>query len=205
MLPVWYGKSSEVDEYIRSTFLGDLNDLKAGRLDSWRGELLPCVAGIVLGDQLSRNACRDTAEMYAADPIALAWCKGLIADGSLNRLPLLMRNFATMPLVHSEDVADLEVGDLDASAGAWPRCVFVGGRYKGPGLGPAAVDRCEHAVGRLPSHEDPAWAGIQHQSGASTASGVRVHAASEPFTPVHARTHPLNPLPLPIQPPFFRS
>lgn len=67
------------------------------------------MAGIILGDQFTRNARRGTASMYDADAKTLEWTHALIADGSIARLPYALRHFAAMPLMHSESLADQEV------------------------------------------------------------------------------------------------
>ncbi|KAL6776072.1 hypothetical protein ACKKBG_A19700 [Auxenochlorella protothecoides x Auxenochlorella symbiontica] len=108
-LGVWYGKSDALDSSIRQSFGGDLDRLLEGRLDGWRSSLLPAVAGIILGDQFTRNARRGTASMYDADAKTLEWTHALIADGSIARLPYALRHFAAMPLMHSESLADQEL------------------------------------------------------------------------------------------------
>lgn len=67
----WFAGGTEVDTEIRETFGADIEAVRSGERDSWRGEPMTCLAGIVLMDQLTRNAFRGTAKMCAAPTCAL--------------------------------------------------------------------------------------------------------------------------------------
>lgn len=78
---IWFMGGPELDKEIVDKFGGDCAALLEGRYDDWREAPLPALAGIVIGDQLSRNAYRGTAKMYAADVKVLDWAKHLLVSG----------------------------------------------------------------------------------------------------------------------------
>ncbi|KAL4422186.1 hypothetical protein ABPG77_006427 [Micractinium sp. CCAP 211/92] len=102
----WYMSTPELDADIARRFGPDCEALLAGRLDSWRGTPLGALAGILLGDQIMRNAYRGTAKMYAADGRVLGWAKELLASGAVQQLEPIQQVFVLMTLMHSETLAD---------------------------------------------------------------------------------------------------
>lgn len=106
---LWFKGSPEIDRDIVEKFSGDLEALLAGQYDSWAaGPPAETVAGILLGDQLARNAFRGTARMYTGDVRALAWSKALVAGDRYKQLLPVQRVWAVMPFMHSEELADQE-------------------------------------------------------------------------------------------------
>eukprot|EP00887_Chlorella_sp_A99_P001464 scaffold8.g1464.t1 len=105
-MSIWFSGSPEVDAAITKDFGPLCEALIAGDLDGWRAQPVETVAGIIVGDQLSRNVYRSTAKMYVADPRVLEWSRGLIADGTDRTLKPLLRTWIYMPLMHSEILAD---------------------------------------------------------------------------------------------------
>ena len=63
---------------------------------------------LILLDQLPRNAFRDTAHMFATDPLALMFARAAIARGDDRKVAHDLRPFVLMPLMHSESLADQE-------------------------------------------------------------------------------------------------
>ena len=63
---------------------------------------------IILLDQLPRNAFRDTAHMFATDPLAVAFAKEAIQRGHDREVAPELRPFILMPLMHSESLEDQE-------------------------------------------------------------------------------------------------
>jgi uncharacterized protein (DUF924 family) len=70
------------------------------------GDPLTARAAILQFDQCSRNIYRDDPKAFASDPLTLTICKGAIAKGWDRSLTVPQRQFITMPLMHSEDIAD---------------------------------------------------------------------------------------------------
>ena len=56
-------------------------------------------------DQFSRNIYRDSAEAFAADPLAVELCRLAIERGWESRYATEERAFLYMPLMHAEDIA----------------------------------------------------------------------------------------------------
>jgi len=77
---IWFGGGPAVDEEITSKFGEDCEALIRGDLDEWHasGSIYDTLAGIIIGDQFSRNVFRNTAKMYAADGRVLSWAKDLV-------------------------------------------------------------------------------------------------------------------------------
>ncbi|MNI25239.1 hypothetical protein D3C73_788800 [compost metagenome] len=66
------------------------------------------MALIILLDQLPRNAFRDTAHMFATDPLALGFSKEAIQQDHDRKINPELRAFMLMPLMHSETLDDQE-------------------------------------------------------------------------------------------------
>ncbi|WP_087140716.1 DUF924 family protein [Brevundimonas diminuta] len=77
-------------------------------LDHWIETPDAALALIILLDQLPRNAFRDTAHMFATDPLALGFAKEAIRRGHHQNVALELRAFILMPLMHSEALTDQE-------------------------------------------------------------------------------------------------
>ncbi len=77
-------------------------------LDHWIETPDAALALIILLDQLPRNAFRDTAHMFATDPLALKFSKDAIYRGHDRKVAPDLRSFILMPLMHSESLADQE-------------------------------------------------------------------------------------------------
>ena len=84
-----------VDAEIVRRFTPDCEALLRGEYDSWAARPLEALAGIIIGDQLSRNAFRGTPRMYAADSKVLAWAKQLVVSrgGKKRRFGAKRRGF----------------------------------------------------------------------------------------------------------------
>lgn len=105
---LWWGKSPRNDQVIRVRFTSTLERLQRNALDSWAATARGTLALILLTDQLPRNMFRDTAQAFAYDQQALAWCKQGLARQLQTELRLIEQVFFYMPLEHSENLADQE-------------------------------------------------------------------------------------------------
>ena len=72
---------------------------------AWRGTPEGRLAEVLVLDQFSRNAWRDTARAFAQDPLALALAQEAVAGGHDLALPPPRRAFLYMPYMHSESLA----------------------------------------------------------------------------------------------------
>lgn len=104
--PAWFRKDPAFDAQVRERF-GDLIERALdGALDDWAGRSPPsALARIVLLDQFTRNAFRDTARAFAGDAQALLAARDLVARGFDRQLTGRQRGFAYLPFEHAEDRA----------------------------------------------------------------------------------------------------
>lgn len=101
---LWWGKDPDVDAAIRERFGKRIDQASAGELD-WAADPRGRLALVLLIDQMRRNAFRDTAEMYGADPVARALVLEGLEQGADVRLDPMQRVFFYLPLEHSEQLA----------------------------------------------------------------------------------------------------
>lgn len=105
----WFAKDTAFDHAF-SDHCCDTHYAAARRdLDHWLNEADSALALIILLDQLPRNAFRDTAHMFATDPLALRFTKEAIQRGHDRQVEPSLRSFLLMPLMHSESLADQEL------------------------------------------------------------------------------------------------
>jgi uncharacterized protein (DUF924 family) len=101
----WWAKDPAFDAAIRARF-GELLDAAArGGLAHWRGTPRGRLAEVLVLDQFSRNAFRDTPRAFAQDPLALELAQAAVAAGALRELAADERAFLLMPYMHSESRA----------------------------------------------------------------------------------------------------
>jgi uncharacterized protein (DUF924 family) len=100
----WFVKSDAFDDIIRDRFGAAIEQALAGGLREW-DEQGPqgTLARILVLDQFTRNAYRNTPQSFAGDALALAAARALVDSGADKHLPPLQRAFAYMPFEHAED------------------------------------------------------------------------------------------------------
>lgn len=103
--PEWFRKDPAFDAQIRDRFGSLINQAIAGGLREWDLEGGPqgTLARILVLDQFTRNAWRETPEAFAGDALALAAAQSLVDNGADRQLPPFQRAFAYMPYEHAED------------------------------------------------------------------------------------------------------
>ncbi|HJO64069.1 MAG TPA: DUF924 family protein, partial [Sphingomonas sanguinis] len=104
-------KDEALDREIADRFGALRDQVLATEAIGWRDDPDTLLAAILLLDQFSRNLHRDSAQAYAADPLALELCLGAIDAGWEDRYPPDRLAFVYMPLMHAESRAmqDLSV------------------------------------------------------------------------------------------------
>lgn len=95
-------KDAALDALIRTRFGPTLEAAARCELWAWRATPQGRLAEIVVLDQFSRNAYRDTPRAFAQDTLALVLAQELVASGHDQGLPAAQRAFAYMPYMHSE-------------------------------------------------------------------------------------------------------
>lgn len=103
--PEWFRKDPAFDALIGQRFGALIDAALAGSLDGWSASPRAALARIVLLDQFTRNAFRDTPRAFAGDVRALAAARDLVARGLDRQLPPRWRAFAYLPFEHAEDAA----------------------------------------------------------------------------------------------------
>jgi uncharacterized protein (DUF924 family) len=102
----WFVKNDAFDEQIRQRFGATISQAVAGGLREWDEEgPQGTLARILVLDQFTRNAHRNTPGAFEGDALALAAARQLADGGAHKELPPLQRAFAYMPFEHAEDAA----------------------------------------------------------------------------------------------------
>lgn len=103
--PEWFRKDPAFDATIRQRFGPTIEQALAGPLAGWDTSAAAMLAQVIVLDQFTRNAFRDTARAFAGDPRALALARELVARAWDRDLTPLQRWFAYLPFEHAEDMA----------------------------------------------------------------------------------------------------
>ena len=101
----WFGKNPDFDAEIRGRFVGTITDISRDP-DAWLTDPERALAGIIALDQFTRNAFRDSAQMYAHDAVARGLTKVCVANGWDAAFDPTQRSFVYMPLMHAESADD---------------------------------------------------------------------------------------------------
>lgn len=101
----WFRKDPEFDRIVHERFGAALAAGLAGAFGDWCVQPRGSLARIVLLDQLTRNAFRDTPRAFAGDAAALATAEDALERGFDRELGLYERWFMYMPFEHAESLA----------------------------------------------------------------------------------------------------
>jgi uncharacterized protein (DUF924 family) len=100
----WFVKQDEFDDIVRARFGATIDQALAGGLREWDAQgPQGLLARILVLDQFTRNAHRNTPTSFAGDALALAAAVSLVDSGADRQQPPLQRAFAYMPFEHAED------------------------------------------------------------------------------------------------------
>ena len=102
--PQHSAKDTALDNSIRERFGATLEAAARCELWAWRATPGGRLAEIVVLDQFSRNAFRNTPRAFAQDALALALAQEMVAGGHDQALEVPQRAFAYMPYMHSESL-----------------------------------------------------------------------------------------------------
>lgn len=105
---VWFKIDPDFDGALRRHFLPLQKRAAADACAHWVLEAEPCLALILLLDQLPRNLYRSTAEAFATDAMAREAARTALLRGFDRSLPAAWRQFIYLPFEHSENLADQE-------------------------------------------------------------------------------------------------
>lgn len=104
----WFRKDPAFDDEIRQRFGPLVERALAGELQDWAWQPGPALARILLLDQFTRNALRDTPRAFAGDALALAAAQQMVMQAQDQALPPLRRVFVYLPFEHAESLAAQE-------------------------------------------------------------------------------------------------
>lgn len=104
----WFAKDAAFDRAFTDHCCDSHYAAARRELDHWIETPEAALALIILLDQLPRNAFRDTAHMFATDPLALGFSKEAIQRDHDRKINPELRAFMLMPLMHSETLDDQE-------------------------------------------------------------------------------------------------
>ena len=100
----WFRKDPAFDAQIRERFGADIDAALAGEYREWDADPRGALARIILLDQFTRNAFRDTPRAFAGDRLALDAAKAFVDGGRDALLRPHARTFAYLPFEHAEDI-----------------------------------------------------------------------------------------------------
>ncbi|MGH8249414.1 MAG: DUF924 family protein [Steroidobacteraceae bacterium] len=98
----WWTVDPEFDRLLTERFGDLLRRAAAAELYAWRSDARGRLAEIIVLDQFSRNVCRNTAQAFAQDAMALALAQEAVASGAHRVLAAVERAFLLLPYMHSE-------------------------------------------------------------------------------------------------------
>lgn len=121
----WWARSDEFDQLITTRFGAVHIAASRSELFDWRKTASGRLAEIIVLDQFSRNICRDRADAFASDGLALALAQTAVAVGADRELDVEQRAFLYMPYMHSESAVIHEIAPtLFASLGVEDKLTF---------------------------------------------------------------------------------
>jgi uncharacterized protein (DUF924 family) len=101
----WFKKDPDFDARLRREFGSTWAAAANGELDAWAQTPETLVALVIVLDQFSRNLWRGDARSWAQDAKTQALVVDALERGADQELPLNLRIFLYMPLMHAEDLA----------------------------------------------------------------------------------------------------
>jgi uncharacterized protein (DUF924 family) len=101
----WFRKDDAFDATVRERFGATIEAALAGGYREWTATPRGSLARVLVLDQLTRNAFRDTPRAFAGDPQAFADAQAAVAAGFDRALLPTERWFLYMPYEHAEDRA----------------------------------------------------------------------------------------------------
>jgi uncharacterized protein (DUF924 family) len=99
----WYRGGEVEDIAIRARFGDTIERALAGELDGWAETPRGRLALILVLDQMTRSAFRESARAFAGDRRAQQLAIEMLASEAFGDLTFEERHFVYMPLLHSED------------------------------------------------------------------------------------------------------
>ena len=106
----WFRKDTAFDAEFRTRFLGAHEAALRGEFDEWAADAPGALALLILLDQFPRNSFRGTPRMFASDAKAREIASEAVRAGLDAHVDADLRNFFYLPFMHSELLADQDLG-----------------------------------------------------------------------------------------------
>jgi uncharacterized protein (DUF924 family) len=106
----WFCKDAAFDDEFRARFLVAHEAATGGKLDGWAQHAQGALGLLILLDQFPRNAFRGTPRMFESDGKAREIARRAVAAGLDAQVEADLRNFCYLPFMHSEQLADQDLG-----------------------------------------------------------------------------------------------
>ena len=104
----WYVADDALDREVRQKFGGAMQLARSGALAGWRETSEGALALVILLDQFTRNAYRNTAAAFSGDAVAREVASLALDRGFDRELSIPGRLLLYHPFEHSEDLQDQE-------------------------------------------------------------------------------------------------
>ena len=105
-----FKKDDAFDQTIRDKFLDDYELASQNEYDDWQDQPMSALALVILFDQFSRNMFRDDPKAFIQDHKARLIVNDSVYAGFLDELDQTQRLFMILPLIHSEEITDHDMG-----------------------------------------------------------------------------------------------
>ncbi|MEP7056929.1 MAG: DUF924 family protein [Caldimonas sp.] len=103
--PEWFRKDPQFDVSIAAHFGALIERGLRGELDGWAATPESALAQVIVLDQFTRNAFRDTPRAFAGDSRALAAAQAMVGARQDEALAPVRRAFVYLPFEHAEGLA----------------------------------------------------------------------------------------------------
>ena len=107
---IWFKKNLDFDNLIKRKFSRSIDISLKTSFEDVHVSSDTYLSHIIVLDQFTRNVFRNTYESFSGDKKALKICKSAIAKGFVNHINDYYNSFFLMPLMHSENILDHELG-----------------------------------------------------------------------------------------------
>ena len=103
-----FKKDEAFDKTIREKFLNDYELASQNEYDDWQDQPMSALALVILFDQFSRNMFRNDKKAFAQDHKTRLIVNDAVYAGYLESMNESERFFMILPLIHSEEITDLD-------------------------------------------------------------------------------------------------
>ena len=107
---IWFKKNLDFDNLIKRKFSRSIDISLKTSFEDVHVSSDTYLSHIIVLDQFTRNVFRNTYKSFSGDKKALKICKSAIAKGFVNHINDYYNSFFLMPLMHSENILDHELG-----------------------------------------------------------------------------------------------